>query len=100
MTNFRLDRLGSNTGNQGAYGAGIYFSEFVATSKGYGNTLLLCRLLPGRPYHVATHKSMLGSPVKPGYDSHLVGKDHKGRGRELVIFDVDQILPCYLIEYR
>lgn len=100
MTNFRLDKLGSNTGNQGCYGAGIYFSEFVGTSKAYGTAVLLCRLLPGRSYDINQQQATLGSPLTPGYDSHRVAKDHKGRGQELVIFNVDQILPCYLIQFR
>ena len=36
----------------------------------------------------------MGVPLHGGYDSHLSpGMD------ELVIFDVDQILPCYICHY-
>jgi hypothetical protein len=31
-----------------AHGHGFYFSEFPVTSLGYGQTLILCRILTGR----------------------------------------------------
>lgn len=98
--NFDLSKLATNTGNQGAYGAGIYFSEFPEVSIGYGNTgkLLLCKVLPGKSYDCPT--TMLGQALQSGYDSHRVRADTEGRGHELVIFDIDQILPCYVINYR
>ena len=97
--NFRLDKLAANTGNRGCFGAGIYFSEFPDVSMGYGSKMLLCMVLPGKAYDVTQSKSMLGVPCEPGYDSHRVAADTKGRGRELVIFDPDQILPCYVVNY-
>ena len=95
--NFSLDKLGSSTGDKGYYGAGIYFSEFPWTSIGYGGGLLLCRVLPGKSYDCP--KIMEGASLQPGFDSHIYGKDLAGRGEELVIFDPDQILPCYVINY-
>jgi len=100
QANFKLSKLASNTGNRGAYGAGIYFSEFPEVSIGYGNTgrLLLCRVLPGKSYDCKSQ--MLGQSLQAGYDSHRHMADAEGRGKELVIFDVDQILPCYVINYK
>jgi len=99
QTNFDLSKLASNTGDRGYYGAGIYFSEFPEVSIGYGNTgrLLLCRVLPGKSYDCPS--TMLGQGLQAGYDSHRVHADAEGRGHELVIFDADQILPCYVINY-
>ena len=77
----------------GLYGKGVYFSEFPNVSIGYGGQLLLCKVLPGKSYTQGT----IDSPLQPGYDSHIHSPDEKGRGQELVIFDVDQILPCYVI---
>jgi len=98
--NFDLSKLASNTGNRGAYGAGIYFSEFPKVSIGYGDTskLLLCKVLPGKSYDCL--HTMPGQGLQHGFDSHRVRADNEGRGHELVIFDVDQILPCYVINYK
>ncbi len=92
--NLRLDKLSTNTGNKGNFGAGIYFSEFPNVSTGYGK-LLLCRVLPGKSYECPG--LMIGASLQTGYDSHLFQKDADGRGKELVIFNKDQILPCYVI---
>jgi len=43
---------------------------------------------------------MLGQSLQTGFDSHRFGPDAEGRGNELVIFDADQILPCYVINYK
>lgn len=100
QANFDLSKLASNTGDRGFYGAGIYFSEFPEVSLGYGNTgrLLLCRVLPGKSYDCKS--MMLGQSLQTGFDSHRFGPDAEGRGNELVIFDADQILPCYVINYK
>jgi len=99
QANFDLAKLASNTGDRGYYGAGIYFSEFPEVSISYGDTgrLLLCRVLPGKSYDCSN--TMLGQSLQAGYDSHRVSADAEGHGQELVIFDVDQILPCYVINY-
>jgi len=98
--NFDLSKLASSTGDRGFYGAGIYFSEFPEVSIAYGNTgkLLLCKVLPGKSYDCPCR--MLGQALQQGYDSHRVSADSQGRGQELVIFNVDQILPCYVINYK
>ena len=98
-TNFDISKLASNTGDKGWYGAGIYFSEFPDVSLGYGQSLLLCRVLPGKSYNVG-NKRMDGASLEPGYDSHIVNADSQGRGKELVIFNQNQILPCYVINFK
>ena len=96
--NFDLSKLASSSGDKGFYGAGIYFSEFPEVSIGYGGKLLLCKVLPGKSFDCLSQ--MLGQALKPGYDSHRFKADKEGRGEELVIFDADQILPCYVINYK
>jgi len=48
----------------------------------------------------ASPMTMVGHSLMPGYDSHRFMADAEGRGTELVIFDSDQILPCYVINYK
>jgi len=98
--NFDLSKLASGSGDRGWYGAGIYFSEFPEVSIGYGNTgkLLLCKVLPGKSYDCP--RKIVGQGLQPGYDSHRYSADQEGRGQELVIFDADQILPCYVVNYK
>ena len=100
QANFDLSKLASSSGDRGFYGAGVYFSEFPNVSIAYGVTgkLLLCRVLPGKSFDCQT--TMPGANLKPGFDSHRFMADPEGRGQELVIFDVDQILPCYVINYK
>lgn len=97
--NFDIKRLGASTGDKGYFGAGIYFSEFPSTSMGYGGggKLLLCKVLPGKTYTCMA--MMIGARCMSGYDSHGFQRDHDGRYKELVIFNADQILPCYVINY-
>ena len=41
-----------------------------------------------------------GRKKEDGYDSHLVvGAKNNQYGQEIVIFDIDQILPCYIVKY-
>jgi len=94
--NFDISRLSRNSGDKGWYGAGIYFSEKPLTSLGYAHNatqLLLCLVLTGKPYRVPGR--MDGASLKAGYDSHLWND-----GEEIVIFHSDQILPCYVIEFK
>ena len=76
-----------------AHGYGIYFSEFPEISTGYGNALLLCRVLPGNP-HVEINPV---SRAPSGCDSIAVKPDSDGRAQMLVIENPDQILPCYVV---
>ena len=104
--NFDLNRISQSSGDYGFYGKGIYFSEFARISSGYDRThckLLLCRVLLGKQYNVQTHNgSMVGSPLMRGYDSHVVNYNYllgQKYGQEVVIFNCDQILPCYIVHY-
>ena len=73
-----------------AHGYGIYFSEFPDISQGYGNNLLLCRVLVGVPY-------VGGGNIPAGYNSKLVRPTTDGNGKaEMVIIDKEeQILPAF-----
>jgi hypothetical protein len=106
--NFDIGRLAANTGNRGAYGAGIYFSELANVSAAYAargqvTKLLLCKLLTGREFKIggsnpspgSAGRNMLGAPLEPGYDSHVVND-----GQEIVIYDAAQILPCYVVSWN
>ena len=95
--NFSIDKLSANTGDKGHYGAGLYFSEFPTISLDYGKKLLLCKVLPGLPFDLKKEQIILGRELQQGYESHRVQADSKGRGYEIVIFNPDQILPCYVI---
>ncbi|XP_076365925.1 NFX1-type zinc finger-containing protein 1-like [Tachypleus tridentatus] len=95
INNFKLEKLGANTRSAGKYGAGIYLSEFPSTSLNYGPSLLLCKVLPGLSYKCSN--TMVGASLKSGYDSHIDETDENGRGTEIVIFNPNQILPCYVI---
>jgi len=98
--NFSLAKLGAHTGNKGAYGAGIYFSEFAKVSGAYGDGLMLCKVILGKQYQMTTAQAQVGRSLEPGYDSHVVVSGATSKyGQEVVIFDVDQILPCYIIKY-
>lgn len=92
--NFSISCLSKNSGDKGYYGAGIYFSEFANVSQGYGDGLLLCQIMLGNTYRMSGVK--MGCAQKKGYDSHMVGGGKYGT--EIVIFDVDQILPCYIVK--
>ncbi|XP_013775656.1 uncharacterized protein LOC106460493 [Limulus polyphemus] len=96
--NFKLEKLGANTGNMGAYGAGIYFSEFPTVSLFYGKGLLLCKVLLGKSYKC--DNTMAGAPLQLGYDSHINQTDEDGRGKVIVVFNPNQILPCYVINFE
>jgi hypothetical protein len=99
--NFSMKRIGTNTNNQGWFGKGIYFARRAYTALGYaaeGDTELLCCLVlvsnvfncpppdnSANPYH--------GKPCAQGYDAHL-----SPTGKELVVFNVRQILPCFVLK--
>lgn len=93
--NFSLSHLSKNSGDRGWYGAGIYFSEFANVSQGYGDGLLLCKILLGKTYKIKAINT--GCDKKEGYDSHMAGGGKYGT--EIVIFNMDQILPCYICKY-
>eukprot|EP01083_Nonionella_stella_P131008 397757_1 len=101
--NFSLAKLGASTGDKGYYGAGIYFSEFANVSQGYGDALLLCKVMLGKEYQMnAANSRQDGRALEVGYDSHVVvngiGSNNQ-YGQEVVIYDVDQVLPCYIVKH-
>ena len=69
-----------------AHGKGNYFSEFPDTSMGYGDALLLFRVLPGKEYT---------GPDKTwtSFDSKKVGGDVEGFGDMLIVQDSSQFVP-------
>eukprot|EP01083_Nonionella_stella_P260567 888275_1 len=98
--NFDLSRLSASSGNTGYFGSGIYFSEYASISSGYGKGLLLCKVILGKAYRMKTTQQQNGRVLEEGYDSHLVvARNNNDYGQEIVIFDVDQILPCYVVKY-
>ena len=96
-SNFDMARISQNTGNPGQYGAGIYFSEVPETCMHYGSSLVLCQVLPGKCMDV-TGLNVKGQPLIQGFDSHGAHPTKDGRFQILVVFNKDQILPCYSIE--
>ena len=70
-----------------AYGPGNYFSEFPDISLGYGQGLILFRVLPGVEYS----GSILDIPS--GSNSKKVNGDAEGFGDMLIIKDSAQFLP-------
>jgi len=95
--NFDPRRIGSQT-DSGWWGRGFYFSEYPATSLGYGSNMLLCRVLPGKTYDVT--QRMDGQPLRAGFNSHRLQADANGYGQELVIDNPKQILPCYILHFQ
>ena len=60
--------------------------------------LILSIVIPGKTYNC--QQLQVGSGLTPGYDSHGFRPDENGCYEELVIFDPDQILPKYVINYN
>ena len=84
-----------------AYGKGNYFSEFPAVSLGYGDGLLLCRILPGKEYVNSTN-----CDIPPSYNSKKVLRSQptgdsaaaaNASGDMIIIENSDQILPFFVI---
>ncbi|EFC37136.1 PARP domain-containing protein [Naegleria gruberi] len=94
-TNFSISKVGSNTGNLGYYGKGVYFSSIPSYSAAYAGTniLLVCLVFTGKAYPL--QQITMGCPRQEGYDSHTSPDGYS----EVVIFDEDQILPIYKIKY-
>eukprot|EP00052_Salpingoeca_macrocollata_P028388 m.274677 g.274677 ORF g.274677 m.274677 type:complete len:966 (+) comp22858_c1_seq4:1359-4256(+) len=92
-TNFDISKLAKGSGDNGWYGAGIYFSEFPETAQGYAgdnNSLLLSKVLVGKAYECPGR--MDGKPLQAGHDSHRSPNRH-----EIVIFNSSQILPMFIV---
>ena len=78
-TNFRPSVVGT-------YGPGVYFSEYPLKSIAYSggsNSMIVCQILLG----------------EDGRDSTQHVPDSAGRCQEIVIKNVDLILPLYVIHY-
>ena len=75
-----------------AHGQGIYFSEFPNTSQVYGKKLLLCRVMVGNIFSGQEHV------IPEQYQSKFVQPDEKGKALMIIIKNVDQILPAFIIE--
>ena len=93
-----------------AYGKGNYFSEFPSISLGYGDGLLLCRILPGKEFVDAS-----SSNIPEGFNSkkvllstqnaHFSGattttassSSTDVSGEMIIIENPDQILPFFVI---
>ena len=80
-----------------AHGYGIYFSEFPDISQVYGQNLLLCRVLVGRPFIEGRHREHRASNIPDGYNSKFVSPDVDGKAQMIVIDKEDQILPAFQI---
>ena len=92
------------------YGKGNYFSEFPSISLGYGDGLLLCRILPGKEFVDAS-----SSNIPEGFNSKkvLLNAQHTHfsgatatktsssstdvSGEMIIIENSDQILPFFVI---
>lgn len=84
--------------DDGYFGKGIYFSLYSDYALYYSNTrqsnrIMLCRLLTGKVYKCKGRKD--GEGLMKGYDSH-----YSPKGNEIIIFNGDQILPRYIIEFE
>lgn len=84
--------------DDGYFGKGIYFSMYSDYAMYYSverdsSKILLCKLLTGKIYHCDGR--MDGKGLKSGYDSH-----YSPKGNEIIIFNANQILPRYIIEFE
>ena len=87
----------------GKFGAGVYFSEQPAYTFGYGGKkhLIMAKILPGMIKECNWNgRTMSNDKCSPGYDSNGGFKQEDGSFNEVVIFDQDQILPCYVVYFQ
>jgi hypothetical protein len=84
-----------------AYGRGNYFSEFPAVSLGYGDGLLLCRILPGKEFVDSSPTN-----IPPSHNCKKVllrnqpgttATAANASGEMIIIENSDQILPFFVI---
>lgn len=80
-----------------AYGHGIYFSEFPDISIGYGNGLLLCRIMPGHEYIDRSSSNIPDQYHSKKVLPHSNTDPNFPSGEVLVIKESHQILPTYII---
>jgi len=112
-TNFRLDLAGSHIGT--LYGPGIYFAECSTKADEYAETaqegpqkgwrpMLVCRVMLGRVNYcdqVYPDVPVLVRQCLDGTYHSICGDREKCRRtfREFVIYNLDQVLPEYIIWY-
>jgi len=73
---------------RGAYGHGLYFSDFPDISLNYGSCLILCKVLFGKKGESTKSRD------RPGLDSfYALPAPSSGRYGIRVIFAVNQIVP-------
>jgi len=104
--------------DKGFYGNGMYFSSSASYVMPYlinksAPALVVCMVCPGNTFPVvesrSDEKSLLGLPIRPGYQSHYVLTTADGNpctsrlldGQyfdELVIGQESQVVPVYVIE--
>ena len=65
-------------------GPGVWLSEFPAVSRGYGDALILFRLLQGQV----------------GVDCRIVQPDKDNYTVETILQNPDQCLPCYVYHFN
>jgi len=108
-TDFKVACAGKNTGT--LYGRGLYFAESITKADEYakpdkdGNyAVLLCRVLGGQVLHTEVAEpdpeELVFNCVEGPFDC-VLGDREKCRGtfREFVLFDSEDVLPEYVIEY-
>ena len=70
-----------------AHGPGNYFSKFPDVSLGYGQGLILFRVLPWKEYEGSERD------IPAGFNTKKVSGDNQGFGVMLIIKDSNQFLP-------
>lgn len=104
--------------DKGFYGCGMYFSTKADYLLPYlinktSPALVVCAVCPGNIFPVVEHRSdassLLGAPIRPGYQSHYVLTTSDGNPcraplmegeyyDELVIGQEAQVVPLYIVE--
>jgi hypothetical protein len=93
VENILNENLQSQYWKRSLHGNGNYFSEFPDTSMGYGDALILFRVLPG--------KEFIGQNKKwDGFDSKKVGGNTEGFGDMLIIENSDQFVPYAIYHFK
>jgi len=108
-----------STLDAGYYGSGMYFTSNVLYAVPYfatkaNPTVLVCLGVSGNPYPVVERrdeeKSLLGQPLRSGYQSHYVltkidgnpisepPEEHDEFFDEIVLAQETQVVPVYLVE--
>lgn len=100
--NFSVSKIGA-ANDDGWFGKGVYFGRRAYTALGYNTSdgrpnkeLLCCLVVLNKTFTVPlpdfSNNVYAGKPCEAGYDAHV-----SPTGKELVIFNPRQILPCFKI---